>query len=328
VKRASWTRLLENPHSLRRHVRPGEDALGSRRLLGVLTLRQYRLLRFALLVAGIFAVAYYWYFLTVIQAGATPVDADYYWHADPNNLYPRAAEGLANGYVYTPAFEFLAAPWRLLPFLTFVAIYRVLLLAILVWLAGPLTLPVLLTFPVASEINCGNIQLILAAAIVLGRRWPAAWSVVLLTKVTPGIGLLYYVLRREWRYVAIAGAATAAALAIALILYRGQWPGYIGLMSNQAPVTGPLYLSLWQRLPFALAIVVVGAWRGWWWTVVVAAFVALPAWYYISPALLVAALPYIRERVGRVLLAPQDTPDEAAAALNPGFASRLLDSVP
>jgi hypothetical protein len=279
---------------------------------GILTVHQYRLLTFTFWALGIAAAAYFWYYLTIQLGGSTPVDATFYWHANSSNLYPNAALGQGNGYVYTPAFEFLAAPWRVLPFLTFVAIYRALLLAILIWLAGPLTLPVLLTFPVASEITCGNIQLVLAAAIVLGRRWPAAWSIVLLSKVTPGIALLYYVLRREWRYVAIAGAATAAVLLVSLILFWGQWPDYIRLMSKPAPADGPLYLSFWQRAPFALAIIVVGAWRGWWWTVVVAAFVALPGWYYISPSLLVGALPYVREHAGRVLLARQ-APAEAAA---------------
>jgi hypothetical protein len=270
---------------------------------GLLTLRQYRLLKFGLTVAGLVAVVYYWYFLTIQLNGSTPVDAIAYWQADPNNLYPHAAEGLTkNAYLYTPAFEFLAAPWRVLPFLTFVAIYRAILLGILVWLAGPLTLPVLLTFPVASEITCGNIQLVLAAALVLSRRWPAAWSVVILTKVTPGLALLYHVLRREWREVVIAGTATGVVLLLALILYWGQWPGYIRLMSNPAPATAPFYLSFWVRLPFALAIVAVGAWRGWWWTTVVAAFVALPAWYYISPALLVGVLPSVRNRAGQLLL--------------------------
>ena len=44
----------------------------------------------------------------------------------------------------------------------------------------------------------------IAAAIVIGFRWPAAWSLVLLTKITPGIGLLWFAVRREWRSLAIA----------------------------------------------------------------------------------------------------------------------------
>ena len=44
----------------------------------------------------------------------------------------------------------------------------------------------------------------MAAAIALGFRYPAAWSFLLLTKVTPGIGLVWFAVRREWRPLAIA----------------------------------------------------------------------------------------------------------------------------
>ena len=62
------------------------------------------------------------------------------------------------------------------------ALWRGLLLAALGHLAGPLTLPALLTVPVASEINAGNIQVLLALAIVLGFRWSGTWAFALLTK--------------------------------------------------------------------------------------------------------------------------------------------------
>ena len=54
------------------------------------------------------------------------------------------------------------------PFEVFIAIWRAALLAAVVYLAGPLTLLVLFLSPVASEINAGNIQILLALAIVLG----------------------------------------------------------------------------------------------------------------------------------------------------------------
>ena len=45
----------------------------------------------------------------------------------------------------------------------------------------------------------GNIHLLLGAVIVAGFRWPWLWALPLLTKVTPGVGLLWFALRREWR---------------------------------------------------------------------------------------------------------------------------------
>ena len=70
------------------------------------------------------------------------------------------------------------------------------------------------------ELAGGNIHLLLAAAIVLGFRWPWTWAIVLLTKITPGIGLLWFVVRREWRDLAIALGATAAIVAVSFLV----WP--------------------------------------------------------------------------------------------------------
>ena len=37
-----------------------------------------------------------------------------------------------------------------------------------------------------AELYLGNVNLLIALAIVVGLRWPAAWAFVLLTKITPG----------------------------------------------------------------------------------------------------------------------------------------------
>jgi hypothetical protein len=58
------------------------------------------------------------------------------------------------------------------------------------------------------ELAGGNIEILIAVAIVVGFRWPAAWSFVLLTKVTPGVGLLWFAVRREWNQLATALVAT------------------------------------------------------------------------------------------------------------------------
>ena len=73
------------------------------------------------------------------------------------------------------------------------------------------------------ELAGGNIHLLLAAAIVLGFRWPAAWSIVLLTKITPGIGLLWFVVRGEWRNLFIALGATALIVAVSFVILPEAW---------------------------------------------------------------------------------------------------------
>ena len=71
------------------------------------------------------------------------------------------------------------------------------------FLTGPRLLAAGLLFPfTAMEVAGGNVSLLLAVAIVVGFRWPAAWALVLLTKITPGIGLLWFAVRREWRSLA------------------------------------------------------------------------------------------------------------------------------
>src|SRR5690349_4725270 len=98
---------------------------------------------------GVLVATYYWYLLTT--GGGSPVDAFQYWQADPNNLYPHPELLHENGYNYSPAFELVIGWGRDLPLATFVAIWRALLLVVLVGLAGPWTAFVIFTVPVASE---------------------------------------------------------------------------------------------------------------------------------------------------------------------------------
>jgi hypothetical protein len=134
-----------------------------------------RLIHDGLVLIGIIGATYYWFYLL---GGGDPSDARAYWLIDPANMYANGPMGSHNAYLYSPAFAQLVAPIQGLPFDVFAAIIRGLELAALVWMAGPLTLPVMLLPPVASEINGGNINLLVAAAIVLGMRRPAAWAFV------------------------------------------------------------------------------------------------------------------------------------------------------
>lgn len=249
-------------------------------------------------IVGIAAAILVWVEYT--RSGGQPVDVRYYWAADPANLYPHPELGEGNGYNYSPAFEFVVAWGRTLPFEVFVAIWRAVLLAALVYLAGPLTIFVLFLPPVASEINAGNIQILLALAVVLGFRWPGAWAFVLLSKLTPGVGVLWFALRREWRACVIVGAVTGVVALASFLLVPDAWPGYLALLTGEpAPAVSPYYLGFWTRLPFALAFVAFGAWRGYRWPVVVASTLALPVFYYISPSMLVGTLPFLREALAR-----------------------------
>ena len=89
--------------------------------------------------------------------------------------YATSRVGEHNAYLYSPAFLQAIGPLRALPWQAFVGAWTALLIAAIVYLVGPVLLAVglLIALP---EIFGGNITLLLAAAIVLGFRWPATWS--------------------------------------------------------------------------------------------------------------------------------------------------------
>ena len=69
------------------------------------------------------------------------------------------------------------------------------------WRWTPFWILVAFSFPfVVAELYGGNIHLLMAVAIdAIGFRHPWTWSFVLLTKPSSGVGLLWFVVRREWR---------------------------------------------------------------------------------------------------------------------------------
>ena len=256
-----------------------------------------RLVRDGFVLLGIIACATYWLYLT--NGGGLPVDVHAYWAADPDSLYRHGPGPADDAYLYAPAFELVAGWWRGIPFEVYAAIWRAVLLAMLVYLAGPFTLFALLTVPVASEINAANIQIPLALAVVLGFRWPATWALVLLTKVSPAVGLLWFAIRREWRSLSIAIAVAVAIAALSFVLMPRAWFEYVTLLtSHPAPSVAPYYVPLWTRLPLAVALIAWGAWTNRRWTLVVGATLALPVYWITSSAMLVGVLPFARRALG------------------------------
>jgi len=146
----------------------------------------------------------------------------------------------------------------------------------------------------AMEIAGGNISLLLAAAIVLGFRYPWTWAFVLLTKITPGIGLLWFVLRREWRQLFIALGATAVVLAISFVLMPHNWLSWIDLLlanTGKGGTWAAIPIPLVIRGPIGVALILWGAPRNQRWVVPVAAMLALPALWYGSLSMLLGVLP-------------------------------------
>lgn len=223
-------------------------------------------------------------------SGGDPVDALCYWLTDPAHPY-RTTEFQ---FGYSPVVAQLMAPLFDLPFEVFALLLRIIEVASLLFLTGPLAGALIFTTPVASEVNAANINLLIAVVMVLGFRWPVLWAIPLLTKPTMGVGLLFFVMRGQWRKALIPiGVAGALALGSFLLDPR-VWFEYLSwLRATEQDGGWPYPYPIWARLPISVALVIWGARTNRPWTVAVASAFALPRLYYQSPAILIAVVPLI-----------------------------------
>ena len=223
-----------------------------------------------------------------------PVDARAYWAVSPADPYGGQPVGTDGGYYYSPVFTQLIQPLTALTFDWFLVAWRALPVIALFAVGAA---PALAFPPVVEDIVRGNIHVLLALAVVVGFRWPAAWALLLLTKVTPGVGLLWFAVRREWRMLGVALGATAAVVAVSAVLGGiGPWLGWVATLTGSAEsLRTYTYLGvevppLWARLPAAAALVAWGGLTDRRWTVPLAAMLALPVLWPSGFAMLIGVL--------------------------------------
>ena len=242
-------------------------------------------------------------FIFLVLAPATGTfgyDSFAYWNVSAADPYSVPLGNLGS-FNYSPPAVLAADPLGSLDWWVFAFLWTALLVGTIVWLSGSLiwVLAALAFPPVAYELYHGNIHLLLAAAVVLGFRHPWTWSFVLLTKFTSAVGLLWFVVRGEWRALGIALGTTAALAVAAFILAPGLWADWITYISAAPQLvsdSSAIPIPLWLRLAVAAAIVVWGARTERRWTVVVAATLALPVLWIAGFALLVGLVPELRGR--------------------------------
>jgi hypothetical protein len=255
----------------------------------------------ALIITAWVAMAWAWQ--TMVR-GDFFYDARAYWSVDYANLYDLSLVGRRATYLYSPAFAQLIWPLTLLPWVVFAAIWSALNFAALIWMAGPVLAAVLLFFPfspVTDEITTGNIHLLIGAAIVIGLRRPPALAFPLLTKVTPGVAVLWLAAANKWRAFAIAIGATLAICAVSFAISPDAWFDWMRLLTVSSGVPVPSEASvipgpLWLRTLLAAVVVVAGGKMQWRWTVPVAAVIALPVVWSSGLSVLVALVPLYRDR--------------------------------
>jgi Glycosyltransferase family 87 len=252
-------------------------------------------------IALLIAVTGFWY-----------GDAHAYWNTDLATVYQGYFLG-GPGYAYSPVFVDLMAVLHALPWPLFSALWTASLLAVLGWIVRQS--PPGWQLPLFSlglpDALIGNVHILMAAAIVLGFRYAGAWAVILLTKVTPGIGLIWFAVRREWRPFIVALGATALLALGSYLLTPYLWPRWIGALwaNRDAPAIFFPNLPVLPRLPVALAIGVWAARTDRRWALILAAFVALPNIWFQSLALLTGIGPLVPAAVP----APDRLSDQMAA---------------
>ncbi len=259
-----------------------------------------------LLVAGILAAVILWLLAVALSDPSIDVtdpfsgqlvtaqDARSYYGLDLSNLYAgRTNWNTIGAYPYSPAFAQLVYPLDLLPWPVFVAAWTAILLLAAFLLTGPELFLVGLAVGL-MEIAGGNISLLLALAIVAGFRYPWTWAFVLLTKITPGIGLLWFALRREWRQLAIALGATGGIVVVSFVLLPGAWQAWVDLLlanTGKGGTWAAIPIPLLIRGPIGVLLIVWGAPRNQRWVVPVGAMLALPALWYGSLSMLLGVIP-------------------------------------
>ena len=223
----------------------------------------------------------------------TAGDAHAYWAVNLADPYTRPV-ATTDAFTYPPPAAIFFSILGRLPFEVFEAFWTLLIGVALLWLTGPWALAFLVIPVVASDLYLGNIHVLLAAAVILSLRWPAAWAIPLLTKPSCGVGLLWYVVRGEWRRLATALAVTALAAALAAVLAPDLWPKWVAyiLDTGVSPPTGNasvVPIPLLVRMPAAILLVIWGARTDRRWTLPTAAMLGLPVLWMVGLAMLAGA---------------------------------------
>lgn len=204
------------------------------------------------------------------------------------------AWGGADSFVYSPAFaQVVGIPASMVPLEWFLLGWTIASAGVLAYVGGRHAAIFLFLPPVLFELNAGNIHLLLALMVVVGFRWPAAWAFALLTKVTPGVGLLWFVARRDWRSLWIALGTTATLAGISFVVAPDLWRQWLDLLVGQASQPGleranvlPLG-PLWLRLTGASLIAFAAGLAGYRWPVMVAVLLAMPVVWFNGLSMLV-----------------------------------------
>ncbi|HEX5466346.1 MAG TPA: glycosyltransferase family 87 protein [Candidatus Limnocylindrales bacterium] len=224
------------------------------------------------------------------------LDGHAYWQAwqAPAGLYA-APPASRDAYLYSPLFAQLIRPLALLPWPAFLTCWAILQAAVFAWLLRPLPARwfVVAYLACLPEVLEANINGLYALMIVLGFRWSASWAFALITKIAPGVGLLWFAARQEWRRLAAPLVLTAVLVALSALAWPAAWQAWVDLLLADSGGGGAKTAFLLPRLVVSAVLVVLGARLDRRWTVPLAVALASPVLFLDSFTVL-AAIPRLR----------------------------------
>lgn len=246
-----------------------------------------------------------------------PQDAWGYWTANLNSLYP-ANWGPDGQFIYPPPLAQLVTLLHPIGWQVFIVVWTTLLWAALAYMLGRWAwvfvglgfaavaagLPFEFGDVLGHALN-GNVQLFIAAGLVVALRGNVlGWLPGLLTKVVSGLGLGWYVLRGEWRPLALSLAAAAAVSAVSFVIVPNQCIQWVDWIIKNSSVPSPVVLEpipFSVRLPMSLLLLLWGARTNRAWVVPIVVGWGTPALYLGTyPSMWIAAIPlYLDRRSGR-----------------------------
>jgi hypothetical protein len=219
-------------------------------------------------------------------------DAHAYWLAGQGNLVYSRAAGQTDAFLYSPAFAFAIRPLTALDWPFFLAAWVVMEAGLLVWLLKPLRLrwSIPLFLLCVPELVNANIFILLASCAVLGLHRPGFWAFPLLTKITSGVGLVWFAVRGDWRRVLQALGFTMAVVAVSYILTPSEWHSWLNFLATHSDGTQDGPFSFVLRCLFAASVVAWGAKKNWPWLIAPAMVIASPV-FALPTLTLLAAIP-------------------------------------
>ncbi len=165
-------------------------------------------------------------------------DAQIYWAVWAHSPMYGAAPGTPGAWIYPPIVADVLWPFTLLPWPVFLGLWTTGAATSYLWLVRPLrwvwAVP-LLTLTL-EDIRAGNCLWLLSLSCVLGVRRASWWLLPALVKIGPGVGVLWFAARREWRPLAVTAGIGSVAVAVSVAVHPGLWVEWFDLMrANGSP---------------------------------------------------------------------------------------------